>query len=67
MRLLLIVLIAVAAFAAVQSYRHNCKFGESGWFDCVLGQTATTTTTPTTGDAAPAPEPAPSPSPSPQP
>ena len=64
MRLLLIVLIAVAAFAAVQSYRHNCKFGESGWFDCVLGQTATTTTTPATD---PAPEPAPSPSPSPQP
>ena len=62
MRLLLIVLIAVAAFAAVQSYRHNCKFGEAGWFDCVLGQTATTTTTPATDTA---PEPAPSPSPQP--
>ena len=36
MRLLLIVLIAVVAFVVVQSYRHHCKFGDVGWFNCVL-------------------------------
>lgn len=53
MRILLILLILVAAFALVQSHRHNCTFGEAGWFDCVLGRTATPTTTET---PAPAPE-----------
>jgi hypothetical protein len=44
MRLLLIVLIALVAFAVVQNYRHGCKFGQAGWSDCVLGRTPTTAT-----------------------
>jgi hypothetical protein len=71
MRLLLIVLIAVAAFAAVQSYRHQCKFGvDAAWLDCVLGRGAESTTTSTPGESpapSPAPETSPSPSPSPSP
>jgi hypothetical protein len=49
MRILLILLIVAAIFAVVQSQRHNCTFGDAGWFDCVLGKSATTpaTTTPT--------------------
>jgi hypothetical protein len=60
MRLILIVLIAVVAFAVVQSYRHHCKFGlEASWVKCVLGREAVTAT-PTSGEApAPAPSPAP--------
>lgn len=68
MRLLLIVLIAIAAFAVVQSYRHNCKFApDATWVDCVLGRTAETTTPTTSESPSPAPETEPSPSPSPQP
>ena len=40
MRLILIILIAIIAFGVVQSYRHGCKFGEAGWYDCVMGRTA---------------------------
>jgi hypothetical protein len=50
MRILLILLILAAIFALVQSNRHNCTFGDAGWFDCVLGRSATETpaaTTPT--------------------
>jgi hypothetical protein len=69
MRLLLILLIAVAAFAAVQSYRHQCKFAaDAAWVDCVLGRGAESTTTSGESPApSPAPETAPSPSPSPSP
>jgi hypothetical protein len=65
MRILLILLIVAAIFAVVQSQRHNCTFGDAGWFDCVLGRSATTpaTTTPTP----PAETPAPAEQPSPQP
>ncbi|MGB6703219.1 hypothetical protein [Methyloceanibacter sp.] len=62
MRLILIILIAVIAFGVVQSYRHGCKFGEAGWYDCVMGRTAeapTPATTETPPPAAPAPAPAP--------
>ena len=62
MRLILIILIAIIAFGVVQSYRHGCKFGEAGWYDCVMGRTAeapTPATTETPPPAAPAPAPAP--------
>jgi hypothetical protein len=57
MRILLILLIIAAIFAVVQSQRHNCTFGEAGWFDCVLGRSATTpaATTPTPPAETPAP------------
>jgi hypothetical protein len=60
MRLILIILIAIIAFGVVQSYRHGCKFGEAGWYDCVMGRTAAPTpaTTETPPPAAPAPAPA---------
>ena len=57
MRLILIILIAIIAFGVVQSYRHGCKFGEAGWYDCVMGRTAeapTPATTETPPPAAPA-------------
>ena len=67
MRLLLIVLIAIVAFAVVQSYRHGCTFGvDQAWFDCVLGRTAATTAPPPAAETpapAPAAEPAPEPAP----
>jgi hypothetical protein len=65
MRLLFIVLIALAAFAFVQSYRHHCKFGlEKAWFDCVMGKTAAA---PEAAAPTAAPEPAPAPAPAPAP
>jgi hypothetical protein len=66
MRLLLIVLIAVIAFAVVQSYRHGCKFAaDAAWVNCVLGRAAVEATTPPAAETpAPAPaEPAPAPAP----
>ena len=39
MRLILILIVILAIFAVVQSKRHNCEFGEDGWFDCVIGKT----------------------------
>lgn len=70
MRLLLIVLIALAAFAVVQSYRHGCKFGaDQAWVNCVLGRTAVATAPAPAPEPAPAPaaEPEPAPAPAPQP
>jgi hypothetical protein len=58
MRLILILLIAIIAFGVVQSYRHGCKFGEAGWFDCVMGRTAEA---PAPASETPAPAPAPAP------
>jgi hypothetical protein len=40
MRILLILIVIAAIFVVVQSQRHNCKWGEPGWFDCVIGKTA---------------------------
>lgn len=68
MRLLLIVLIAIVAFAVVQSYRHGCKFAaDQAWVDCVLGRTAATTAAPPAETPAPAPAPAEEPAPAPAP
>jgi hypothetical protein len=53
MRILLILIVIAAVFVVVQSQRHNCKWGEPGWFDCVIGKSATET--PTT-ETPPAPE-----------
>jgi len=39
MRLILILIVIFAIFAVVQSKRHNCEFGEDGWFDCVISKT----------------------------
>ena len=57
MRIILILIVLAAIFVVVQSQRHDCKWGEPGWFDCVIGRTA----------EAPAPAPAPEPTPAPQP
>jgi hypothetical protein len=61
MRLILILLIAIIAFGVVQSYLHGCKFCEAGWFDCVMGRTASAPAS--TEAPAPASEPAPAPAP----
>lgn len=61
MRLILILLIAVVAFVVVQNYRHDCKWGEDKWFDCILGRAPVATTTPTTEAPSPSPEPSPAP------
>ena len=61
MRLILIILIAIIAFGVVQSYRHGCKFGEAGWYDCVMGRAAEAPAPASTEmppPAAPAPAPA---------
>ena len=58
MRLILIILIAIIAFGVVQSYRHGCKFGQAGWYDCVMGRAAEApapASTETPPPAAPAP------------
>jgi outer membrane biosynthesis protein TonB len=63
MRILLILIVLAAVFVVVQSQRHDCKWGEPGWFDCVIGRKAETPVeTP-----APAPEPTPAPAPEPTP
>lgn len=60
MRLLLILIVIAAIFAVVQSQRHGCSWGQEGWFDCVIGKSATET--PTTAPAMPEPAtPAPAP------
>ena len=58
MRLILILIVIVAIFAVVQSKRHNCEFGDDGWFDCVVGKTADefSSKTPETSPATPAAE-----------
>lgn len=40
MRILLILIVIAAIFVVVQSQRHDCKWGEPGWFDCVIGKKA---------------------------
>lgn len=68
MRLLLIVLIAVVAFAVVQSYRHGCKFAaDAAWVNCVLGRAAVEATAPPPAAETPAPAPAAEPAPAPAP
>ncbi|MGH6865912.1 MAG: hypothetical protein ACREDO_07050 [Methyloceanibacter sp.] len=55
MRILLILIIIAAIFAVVQNQRHGCEWGKpdwQGWFDCVIGKSASTTV-PTTAPAAP--------------
>lgn len=54
MRILLILIVLAAVFVVVQSQRHNCKWGEPGWFDCVIGKSATEM--PAAETPAPAPE-----------
>jgi len=58
MRLILILIVILAIFAVVQSKRHNCEFGDDGWFDCVVGKTADefSSKTPDTSPATPAAE-----------
>lgn len=58
MRLILILIVIVAIFAVVQSKRHNCEFGDEGWFDCVVGKTADefSSKTPETSPETPAAE-----------
>lgn len=41
MRIILILIVIAAVFAVVQSQRHDCEWGGDGWFDCVMGKTAT--------------------------
>lgn len=43
MRIILILIVIAAIFAVVQSQRHGCEWGEDGWFDCVMGKTASET------------------------
>ena len=40
MRIILILIVIAAIFAVVQSQRHGCEWGADGWFDCVMGKTA---------------------------
>jgi hypothetical protein len=61
MRIILILLAIAAIFALVQSQRHNCQFGQEGWFSCVLGRSGdvkpATDTTPAPAPETPAPAP----------
>lgn len=56
MRILLILIVIAAVFAVVQSQRHNCKWGETGWFDCVIGKTGGEMTATPPPPETPAPE-----------
>ena len=60
MRIILILIIIVAIFAVIQSKRHGCEWGDDGWFDCVIGKTASETpaTTPASSPETPAEMPA---------
>jgi len=51
MRIILILIVIVAIFAVVQSKRHNCEFGEDGWFDCVIDKTKAEFSAKTPGSA----------------
>ena len=53
MRIILILVLIAAVLVVVQSYRNECTFGEAGWWDCVLGRTATTETPAPATDTAP--------------
>jgi hypothetical protein len=59
MRILLILIIIAAVFVVVQSQRHGCKWGEAGWFDCVIGKSTTETPATSGGDRSTPPAPAP--------
>jgi hypothetical protein len=60
MRLILILLVLIAAFVVIQNHRHGCSFGQEGWMGCVMGKS--TEATPAAETPAPAPaEPAPAP------
>jgi hypothetical protein len=67
MRLILILLVLIAAFVVIQSQRHGCSFGQEGWMGCVMGKSteatpAAETPAPAAETPAPAPaEPAPAP------
>ena len=58
MRIILILIVIAAIFAVVQSQRHGCEWGEDGWFDCVMGKTASEmpATTPAASPETPAAE-----------
>lgn len=60
MRIILILIVIAAIFAVVQSQRHGCEWGADGWFDCVIGKTASEmpTTTPAAAPETPAETPA---------
>jgi hypothetical protein len=62
MRIILILIVVAAIFAVVQSNRHNCTFGQAGWFDCVLGKSASETPAGTMTPPAETPAPAAPPS-----
>ena len=75
MRLILILLVLIAAFVVIQSHRHGCSFGQEGWMGCVMGKSgksteatpAAETPAPPPAEPAPAPAPAePAPAPAPQ-
>lgn len=40
MRLVLWLIVIIAAMALIQSMRHGCKLGSEDWFSCVTGNTA---------------------------
>jgi hypothetical protein len=67
MRILLILIVLAAIFVVVQSQRHNCKWGEPGWFDCVIGRTAVTPATTETPPPPPPPAETPAPATPPPP
>jgi hypothetical protein len=54
MRIILLLIVIAAIFAIVQSKRHNCEWGQPGWFDCVIGKAETPATAPTSAPEAPA-------------
>ena len=57
MRLILILVVLIAAFVVVQNHRHGCSFGQAGWMGCLMG--SSTEATPASSEApAPAAEPA---------
>ena len=63
MRLILILLVLIAAFVVIQSHRHGCSFGQEGWMGCVMGKStearpAAETPAPPPAEPAPAPAPA---------
>jgi hypothetical protein len=58
MRILLILIVIAAVFVVVQSQRHSCKWGEPGWFDCVIGKSASEMPAAETPPAPEAPAPA---------
>ena len=77
MRLILILLVLIAAFVVIQSHRHGCSFGQERWMGCVMGKSTEATPaaetpapaaeTPAPAPAEPAPAPAePAPAPAPQ-